>query len=229
MQLKTYDIRFQHPSSHLITGPSGSGKTFRTYSLLKHKNSLFVNGETISHVIMCYAQWQPIYDQMKNEKIVHQFIPKLPSPIELQKIASPYVNKGGCIVVFDDFQGQIGKGLDEIVRVTARHNQCTIFILFQTIFPQHTLARSISLNIKYLHVHKQPREANQISTLAYQMNPSTAKASVQIFHDITNERYSCLLYDLTQECPEHLRIRSHYLPSEYPPLTHIPKSLYVPI
>jgi len=225
MTRRTYDIRFSHPSSHLITGPSGSGKTFRTYSILKNRKYLFKRGGHIKHVIMCYAQWQPIYDKMKANGIVNQFVSKLPTPEEFEKLAEPYRNKGGCIICIDDFMGQIGPGLDEIVRVTARHNQCTIILLFQSLFPQHKLARSISLNMKYMHVHKQPRETKQISTLAYQMNPVHAKAVVQIFSAITDKSYSCALFDLTQECPDHLRMRSNYLPSEYPPLAWIPKGL----
>ena len=39
------DIRFQHPSTHLLVGPSGSGKTFRTASFLEAKDQLIVKGE----------------------------------------------------------------------------------------------------------------------------------------------------------------------------------------
>jgi len=220
---QTYDIRFSHPSSHLITGPSGSGKTFRTCSLLKYRDLLFKNGSNIRNVIMCYAQWQPIYDKMKAEGIITQFVSKLPSVDEFEDLVQPHASNGGCIVVIDDFMGQIGPGLDEIVRVTARHCNTTIILLFQSIFPPHRLARTISLNMKYLHVHKQPREIKQISTLIRQINPAHAKSLLQAFQKITEKSYSCALFDLTQECPEHLRMRSNYLPEEYPPKVWFPK------
>jgi len=223
MNLTRYDIRFPHPSSHLITGPSGCGKTFRTYEILKHKNVLFKGGSDIKSVIFCYAQWQKIYDKMKEENIVNKFVAKLPTVGEFEDLTKPHKEKGGSIVVFDDFMGQIGPDLDEIVRVTARHSNTTIIILFQSIFPPHKLARNISLNTKFVHVHKQPREAKQVSTFAYQTSSKNAKWMIQSFHKITEDSYTCALFDFTQECPEHLRLRSRYLPSEYPPLSWIAK------
>jgi len=218
-----FDARFAHPASHLITGPSSSGKTCKTYSILRHKNLLFKNGHDIKHVILCYSQWQPIYQKMKDKLIVNTFINKLPSTEEFENITLPHKNNGGCIVVIDDFMGEIGKAFEQLVTVTARHCNVSLIILFQCIFPVNKLGRTISLNVRYLHVHKQPRDRKQVANLLYQMNPAHGKALFQAFDAITIKSYASALLDASQDCPEHLRVRSNYLPSEYPPLVWFKK------
>ena len=110
----------------------------------------------------------------------------------------------------------INKDLDKIVRVTSRHMGCTTFILFQSLFPTHKLARQISLNVKFLHIHKNPRENAQIQYLARQVSPGDSKWIVESYHKATENPFSCFLMDLTQQQKPHLRYRSNYLPHEQP-------------
>jgi len=61
-----------------------------------------------------------------------------------------------------------------------------------------------------------PRENKQIYTLARQLKPRNSKWIVDAFFDANKKQYSCLLFNLTQCCPEHLCMRSDYLPDEVP-------------
>ena len=211
-----YNLRFPKGSTHLVVGPSGSGKTYRVAEMLRLKDYLIENGNQIANIIFCYAADQPIYDQMKKEKLVTKWVNKMPTNKEFISLTNPYKNQGGSICIIDDFMSDISSALDEIVRVTSRHMNTTTFILFQSLFPRHPLARQISLNVKFLHIHKNPRENAQIQYLARQLDPKNFKWIVEAFHECTKKPYSCFLIDLTQEREAHLRFRSNYLPHEFP-------------
>ena len=216
MALSTHNLRFIKGATHLICGPSGSGKTYRTCDILRLRNDIIENGERIKNVIFCYAAWQPIYDDMKNEGVVTKFIKKKPTSDEFVDLVKDYSNEGGSIVVIDDFMTQIDQDLVDIVTVQSRHHNTTTFILFQSLFPPHKLARQISLNVKYIHLHKNPRENSQVHTLARQISPKNSKWIVAAYSEVTQEPHQCFLFDLTQQCNEKLRFRSHYLPREAP-------------
>ena len=211
-----FNARFIKGATHLVCGPSGSGKTYRTCDILRAYKFMIEGGEDIKNVVFCYAAWQPIYDQMREEKIVTKFVKKKPSSDEFVDLVKEYKDKGGSIVVIDDFMSQIDQDLVDIVTVQSRHHNTSTFILFQSLFPPNKLARQISLNVKYIHLHKNPRENAQIYTLARQICPKASKWLVAAYAKVTEEPHQCLLIDLTQQCDEKLRFRSHYLPRELP-------------
>lgn len=211
-----YNLRFIGGATHLLVGPSGSGKTYRMCAILRAKEHIIEAGEEIQNVVFCYSAWQPSYDRLKREGVVTRFVNKKPTSEEFVELVQEYRYKGGSIVVLDDFMSQIDKDMVDIVTVQSRHHNTSTFILFQSLFPANKLARQISLNVKYLHIHKNPRENAQIQTLARQLAPRNAGWIEAAYHKVTQEPYQCLLIDLTQGREEGLRFRSHYLPSELP-------------
>jgi len=219
----TYDFRFNHPATHYVSGPSTSGKTFRTGEILRHKDDLLRGGDKILNVVFCYDQWQPSYDDLKSEGLVTRWENKMPTVDEFSSWVSPSKHKGGSIVVIDDFMSKIGDDLDQIFRVTGRHLNASVFVLLQSLFPPQKMARQISLNTKYMHIHKNIRENAQFATLARQLRPHDYQWLVAAYHQATQPKYSCLLLDLTQECEEKMRVRSCYLPSEQPMIIYTAK------
>lgn len=209
-----YNLRFIKGATHLIVGPSGSGKTFRTCDIIKNKNELIEEGERIKNIIFHYAAWQEVYDPLR-EAGVH-FVKKKPTSDEFVHEVRDFRDNGGSIVVIDDFMSQIDQDMVDIVTVQSRHYNATTFILFQSLFPPSRLARQISLNVKYIHVHKNPRENAQIQTIARQLSPRNSKWIVEVYQAVTQEPHQCLLIDLTQQREERLRYRSHYLPRDLP-------------
>ncbi len=210
------DLRFERGSTHLVVGPSASGKTFRTCQILKNKDVMIQDGASIKNVIFCYSVWQPIYSEMQRLGVVTKFVNKKPTCQEFTEMVQPYADKGGSIVVIDDFMGQIDSDMVDIVTVHSRHNNVVTFILFQSLFPPNKLARQISLNVKYIHLHKNPRENAQVQTLARQLSPKNNRWIVQAYHHVTQTPHSAFLFDLTQGREDNLRYRSHYLPNEAP-------------
>lgn len=209
-----YDLRFDPGATHLLVGPSASGKTFRVCNLLRCKNEIIKGGKDIKNVVFCYAVWQPVYEVLRTEGVVTKFVNRKPSVKEFTDLVKPFANKGGSICVIDDFMGQIDEDLLDIVTVHSRHNNTTTFLLFQSLFPANKLARQISLNVKYMHVHKNPRENAQIQTLARQVAPGDYKWIVEAYHDCTEKPHTSFLIDMTQSCDERFRYRSNYLPHE---------------
>jgi len=209
-------MRFIKGATHLVVGPSGCGKTFRTCHIIRSKNDLIEDGEKIKNVVFCYAAWQPIYQQLKEDGVVTKWIKKNPSSSDFVELVSSFRDHGGSIVILDDQMAKINEDLVDIVTVQSRHYNTSTFILFQSLFPSNKLARQISLNVKYVHAHKNPRENAQIQVLARQLSPHNYKWIVEAYHDVTKVPYQSLLMDLTQEREEKLRFRSHYLPNELP-------------
>ncbi len=144
------------------------------------------------------------------------FIKKKPCTanfVQLVKAAAP---RGGSIIIIDDFMSQIDEDLVDIVTVQSGHHNTSTFILFQSLFLANHFGRHISLNVKYIHVHKIPWETAQIQNLARQLSPNNYKCIVQAYHKVTETPYRYLLFDLTQQMEDCLRIHSHNLPSELP-------------
>jgi hypothetical protein len=211
-----HNLRFLRGSTHLLVGPSACGKTYRTCEILRLREEMIEGGEEIKNVVFFYAAWQPIYERMREDGVVTEFVKKKPSSAEFVKRVEDFRDRGGSIVVIDDFMTQIDQDMVDIVTVQSRHYNTSTFILFQSLFPPNKLARQISLNVKYLHIHKNPRENAQIQILARQLAPTNSKWIVEAYHKVTEQPHQCLLIDLTQQREEKLRYRSHYLPREFP-------------
>ena len=172
---------------------SGSGKTFRTCSILQAKEHMIEDGAAIRNVVFCYAAWQPIYERLKQTGIVTKFVGRNPSSQEFVDLVKDYRDCGGSIVVIDDFMSQINQDMVDIVTVQSRHYNTTTFILFQSLFPPNKLARQISLNVKYIHAHKNPRENAQMQILARQLSPRDSRWIVDAYHHVTSTPHSCFL------------------------------------
>ena len=213
---KTYDVRFPAGSTHLFVGASGSGKTFRLAKILRLKEQLLKNGNSIKNIIFYYDAWQPIYETLKAEGLVTKWVNKMPTKNEYIEAVKYYKDRGGSIVVIDDFMQEVGQDMCDIVCVCSRHYNVTTFILFQNLFHADKSARTISRNVRFLHLHKSPRDNSQVRFLASQLCPGNFKWIVEAFTEATRNPYSCFLFDFSQDCPDEIRFRSNYLPEEFP-------------
>lgn len=222
-RLVMVDVTFKIGDSHLLVGPPASGKTYRIKRILELKESIFEHGDKVQNVIFCYARWQPAYQDIKDLNVVTKWVQGLPTNDEFIELTEPFKNYGGSICVLDDFMADIDKDMVEIVCVSARHQNTSIFLLFQSLFPPNPLARQISLNVKYIHVHKNPRENAQFQFLARQILPNDYKWLVAAQQAVTKEPHGCLLIDMTQSRDDSMRFRSHIFPEEFPIRCYVKK------
>jgi hypothetical protein len=81
----------------------------------------------------------------------------------------------------------------------------------------------MSLNAHYIVLFKNPRDANQVSTLARQMYPGRSKFLLEAFRDATEKPYGYLLIDLKPDTDEKYRIRTNIFSDDDKHLVYVPK------
>lgn len=204
---KTYDASIKHPSTVIIAGGTGSGKTYFTNDFLKHKN--LMQPIHPKKVIYIYKEWQPIFDKMKKEKTVDQFIQGMPEENDLKEIMKKHKDKGGCILVFDDMISEIGKQMIACFTVYSHHLNCTVVLLIQSLFLENKAYQICSLNAHYIVLMKNRRDGASVSYLARQISPYNGKFITEAYLDATKKPYSYLLFDMRQETEDILRLRSN--------------------
>ena len=219
--------QFRCPSTVLVCGASGSGKTTFILNMLRHKANVIQKGANITNVLFFYNTWQPLYDTMKQEHLVSTWINDAPTVPDLKDLTESFRRKAGSICIIDDFLLDVSKDITEIFTVISHHYKICVFLLSQSIFPKNPFFRELSINAKYIVLHKNPRENAQISHLARQINPTDSKSVVQAIRDATSAPYSYVVLNLHQETPDNIRIQSHIFPHEWKNGT--PLTIYLPV
>ena len=193
------DLRIHCNRTMCIAGPSHSGKTTFVMELLDHRNEVF--DCTPNRVVWCFGIYQHALNSMLEEKgyVLHNDII---STSEIQ----PY-----DIIVLDDLfhEGKNSQDVTAMFTRAAHHKPCFIIFIMQNLFPPGKDSRTRSLNTHYLVIFKNPRDKSQVEFLARQILPRNPKTLIHIFEAATESPHSYLFLDLTQECPDRFRFRSH--------------------
>jgi len=200
------DASIKHPSTIIIAGQSGSGKSYFTRELLRNKSTFTPNPPR--HTIFVYKEWQPLYDKMKKEKLVDEFICGIPNDEDIKKIMKKY-QKSGSVMVFDDLMSDIGKTMTNCFTVYSHHLNCTIVLLIQSLFLESKSYKTCSLNAHYIILMKNKRDGASVSYLARQISPYNTRYITEAYLQATQKPYSYLLFDLRQETNDLIRIRSN--------------------
>lgn len=210
------DASIKHPSTIIIAGQSGSGKSFFTQELLKNKESF--TPLPPKHVVFVYKEWQPLYDKMKKEKIVDEFVQGMPTDEEIKKLMEKY-QKSGSIMIFDDLMSDIGKSMTNCFTVYSHHKNCTVILLIQSLFLESKSYKTCSLNAHYIILMKNKRDGASVSFLARQISPYNTRYITEAYIHATQKPYTYLLFDLRQETDERIRLRSN--------IFSLPMSVYI--
>lgn len=210
-----FDLRFEAPSTWLISGPSQSGKTQLALNIITNASNVFKEPRIAENCIFYYKKWQSAYDNFKTKSTV-AFINKLPSSQDVSTRCSPFAKTGGSLIVIDDFMQDITADISEIFTVLSHHLNLTVLLLTQNLFPRSKYARDISLNSTYIVVFKNPRDVSQITNLAKQLAPGSSRNILFAFKEATLNPYTYLLFDNHQKTPDNLRIRSDVLSTNGP-------------
>lgn len=192
-----FDIRLKENFKLFLSGPSGCGKT--TFILNLIRNIELVAKEAPSLVIYFYKEWQDKFDYMANSLNV-KFYEDNDGMIEQIKS----FNKPAFIVFDDMINSDNLKIVAQLFSVHGRHLKLSLAFLSQRLFNNNEYFRQISQNSDYMCVFKNPRNSLEIRNLASQISPKTLFL-LDIFNKATQEPYSYLMINLTQECIPQLK------------------------
>jgi len=214
----TWDITFKPGFNCIVHGSSGTGKTTFVYNLLALKNELFAVPP--SKVIWFYNKNQPIYDLMKKESLVDEFvdvsIKGIPTSDDVTLLVHPYKDKGGSLLIFDDILTQLTTDFENIFVHISHHEQASVILMTQNLFYKGGIFRTLSLNSHYFVFMKNSRDKQQIGILARQICPGNSNYIVQSYEAATKKPFSYLLADFRADTPATLRLRANIFPTEFP-------------
>jgi len=197
------DIRFKNASVFVIAGPSSSGKTVFVGKLIKYKKSLFQHHIPLVKWFYSGEGGQP------PQGVIGIKVDGASLPENWVDLIEPWE-----MAVFDDLlmETATNKTLTAAFTRLAHHKPCTLVYITQNLFHRSADARTRSLNMHYLVLMKNPRDASQIGYIARQMYPGAtgAEALIEAYRQVTeNTPYSYLLIDFHQDTPVELRIRTN--------------------
>jgi hypothetical protein len=86
--------------------------------------------------------------------------------------------------------------------------------IVQNIFHQGKEMRNISLNAHYIVLFKSPRDKQQTSMLARQVNPGKVQEFMRTYEDATNRPRGYLMLDLKPTTDDQQRLKTNVLPGE---------------
>jgi len=204
----SFDVRLKHPSTMICAGQTGSGKSYFTKNLLYHKNNIF-SPKVPKHVVLFYREWQKLYDDIKKDNLVNEFIKGMPDENKLKRIMEKHSKKGGCFIIFDDLMSDIGHTLCNCFTVYSHHYNVTVLLLIQSLFLENKSYRICSLNAHYIVLMKNKRDGASVSYLARQISPYNTQYITQAYNKATEKPYSHILFDMRQETNDLIRIRSN--------------------
>ena len=210
--------RLLAPFSMGIFASRQSGKTMFTKQLLLNQDRLI--SPPFKKVIWVYKTWQEnIFNELQNQTLFEiQFMDDLPNFDVMSK-------QENTVVVIDDLMVEAARN-DQVhaLFTRGRHLNLSVIYLAQNLFHKGKHSRDMSLNMDYMILFKNARDASQIMHLSRQMYPSNSKFLTWAFHDATKEPYSYLFLDLKPYTDESLRVRSDILNEQYQTV-YIPKNL----
>ena len=199
-----FDIRLKENFKLFLVGPSACGKSVFIQNLLQNISTVSKRNPT--KIIYVYKVWQPLYEDMNLQGLVHLFIKEdenLAEKLKMETIGET------SLIVFDDLINSKNLGeISNLFVVDGRHSNYSMIFTSQRMFVNNEYFRQISNNCDYFVVFKNPRNYSEIRTLAQQLTPINLEL-LEIYTKATTEPYSYLFINLTQECDERIKFLSH--------------------
>ncbi len=192
------DARFRTPFSMGIFGCRNSGKTVFVKNLLLRSDLV-----DFEKIIWIYKTWQDVFKELSSLNM--EFVDDLPNFELLPK------QQNLCIVI-DDYFLEVANNKQVLSLFSrGRHLNISIILLSQNLFHQGKYARDMSLNMDYIVLFKNVRDASQIRHLAQQMYPEYRDFLISAYRDATKQPYGNLFLDLKSSSEDVLRVRGNVL------------------
>jgi hypothetical protein len=195
------DVRLKHPFTCTVAGPSTSGKTWFVFRLIKHVDRLIVPAP--KKILYCYGEFQPSFSEFPEVEF-HEGLPDV----------SRFDGRQRVLLIIDDLMNEADQNVCNLFTKLSHHRGVSVVFITQNLYHRNRFVRTMNLNTHYIVMFKNPRDANQVTTLARQMYPGRSKFMVEAFKDATKNPYGYLLIDLKPETDERYRIRTNIFPDD---------------
>lgn len=210
------DPRLRNPCTMRVVGATMSGKTVFVRRLLKHREEVFQDPDTVRNVLVLYKKWQPLYETMKDEDPCITFVKGFP-----EEPLKKWLPEGG-IVVMDDMMDEVVNNdrASHLFTRGAHHDKMTPISIEQNLFPQGRGGRTQRLNTQYLILFKNPNDSLGPCTLANQAfahDREQKQAFFEAFQRATGRPHSYFMLDMHPLTEDHLRFRTNLLPDDPSP------------
>ena len=180
--------------------------------MLKHLDHVF-EGISPSIVLYCYGVWQDLYDELGNKIENISFHQRVLTQHELDSFNCESSHR---LIILDDLMSGVLKNqnMEKLFTQGTHHKKITSIFLSQNIFQQGSYARSIMLNIWYLILFRNMRDASQVNTLARQMFPGNTSKLLEAYQDSTTSPFGYLVIDMSPHIDEDFRLRTNIFPGD---------------
>ena len=205
-------LKFQSPTTMVVSGASQTGKTSMVRDLLVNRYACFERNPI--NVLFCYNIWQPLFDEMQKEITTINFMEGLPTEEDILKLSE---NKNHSICVLDDlaYQAKDSPFVQKLFCILSHHRNVTIIFIVHNIFEKGKMMRTISLNAHYIVLFRNMRDESQVRTLARQIHPENSKYLTMAYKLAVGEkRHGYLIIDLSIGANRKYHLRSGFLPGE---------------
>jgi Poxvirus A32 protein len=219
-----FDCRLSHPFNLLVSGPSKSGKTTFVSNLLKTSEDMFHTKP--KYILLYYANDQPLYQELYRSKLINEMInfnDAEPNYQEIYDKVEPFKNDNGSLIIFDDTLSDIKPGFEKIFQVLGHHTNCSLIYLSQNLFYNSKTFRNLSLQLDYIVLMRNQRDASQIRSLSTQLCPGNPQYITEAYRKATQQPFTYLFVDCGANSLKELRLRSHIFPHESPYCVYLEK------
>lgn len=196
-------LQFKHSATYLLSGPTGSGKTTFIKNFLNERHALI--DTSIEDVIYCLPEEQAVDHSIPFTKL-YRGVPEM----------SMFKDLTPRILILDDLLSSVDTNVVELFTRGSHHYNLSVIFIVQNLFSKNKGCRDISLNSQYIFLMKNPRDRQQINTLARQISPENSRFICEAYKDATEKPYGYLLLDLHQTTPEQYRVRTNIFSMESP-------------
>ena len=197
-------LPFKHPFTGICSGPTGCGKSQLVKRIILNITKMM--RPLPQRIVWYYAEYQA--DLEAALKHLVEFREGCPEMDEYNHNTVP------TLIIIDDLMEDCGSELTKLFIRGSHHRNLSVWFLMQNFFHQTKGLRTTTLNTQYVIFFKNPRDKQQIKTLARQMYDKDYLTMVSAFAQATAEPHGYLLVDMRQETPDHLRLRTKIIPGE---------------
>ena len=201
----------------IMAGASGSGKTTWLEKFLKYIDLLTDDdGSKYRHLLWFSGTKQP--ELFKRIQSIFRGKTEFFNELDKEIYEQIEENRKNSIIVIDDLMHEMStnSGISKLFTKGRSHLNCTVILLWQSVFPQGSEMRNLSINAQHIIIFKNPRDKSQIRFFAQHVAPGKVTSFLEAFNDSTKKHYGYLHCDFSQNISEDIRFRTNILPGEAP-------------